>query len=64
MRHVPLDPPWLISFVIAGLPLGGASIWNESWSIAVTYTGSILAGIPAVFGLDRWYGRNHPRRPR
>jgi hypothetical protein len=60
MRRLPLDPPWLIVLVIAGMLLGAASVWNESWSIAVTYAGAILAGVPAVLGLDRWYERRHP----
>jgi hypothetical protein len=60
MRRLPLDPPWLIVPVIAGLLLGGASVWNESWSIAVTYAGGILAVLAATIGFDRWYERRHP----
>jgi hypothetical protein len=60
MRWIPLDPPWLIVPVIAGILLAAASVWNESWSIAVTYAGSILAGTPALIGLDRWYEQRHP----
>jgi hypothetical protein len=60
MRRLPLDPPWLVIPVIAGLLLGAASIWNESWSIAVTYGGVILAVLPATIGLDRWYEQRHP----
>ena len=61
MRRLPLDPPWLIVLVIAGMLLGAASVSNESWSIAVTYAGAILAGVPALLGLDRWLERNRPR---
>jgi hypothetical protein len=61
MRRLPLDPPWLIVLVLAGMLLGAASVWNEGWSIAVTYAGAILAGVPALLGLDRWLERNHPR---
>jgi hypothetical protein len=64
VRWIPLDPPWLIVPVVAGILLGAASIWNESWSIAVTFGGWLLAFLPALIGVDRWYERTHPRRPR
>ena len=60
VRRIPLDPPWLIVPVVAGLLLGAASIWNESWSIAVTYAGSLIALVPALIGVDRWYEQRHP----
>jgi hypothetical protein len=60
VRWIPFDPPWLIVPVIAGILLGAASIWNESWSIAVTYAGWFVAFLPALIGFDRWYERRHP----
>jgi hypothetical protein len=60
VRRIPLDPPWLIVPVIAGFLLSAASIWYESWSIAVTYAGWLFALPPLLIGFDRWYERRHP----
>jgi hypothetical protein len=46
--------------VIAGFLLSAASIWYESWSIAVTYAGWLFALPPLLIGFDRWYERRHP----
>jgi hypothetical protein len=62
MRWIPLDPPWLILPVIAGILLSAASISNESWSIAVTYLGWLIAMPPAIIGVDRWLERRRSRR--
>ena len=64
MRRLPLDPPWLLVPILAGLVLGTASVSIESWSIAFTYLGIALSAGPAAIGIDRWLERNHPRRPR
>jgi hypothetical protein len=60
VRRIPLDPPWLIVPIPAGILLGAASIWHESWSIALTFAGWLLAFLPALIGFDRWYERRHP----
>jgi hypothetical protein len=64
VRRIPLDPPWLLIPILAGLALGTASVSIESWSIAFTYLGIVLSGVPAAFGIDRWLERSRPRRPR
>ena len=64
VRRIPLDPPWLLLPILAGLVLGVASVSIESWSIAFTYVGIALISGPAAIGIDRWLERNHPRRPR
>jgi hypothetical protein len=64
VQRIPLDPPWLVIPILAGLAIGTASVSIESWSIAFTYLGIALAGVPAALGIDRWLERNRPRRPR
>jgi hypothetical protein len=61
MRRVPLDPPWLLLPILAGLVLGIASVSIESWSIALTYLGIALMSGPGAIGIDRWLERNRPR---
>jgi hypothetical protein len=61
MRRIPLDPPWLLIPILAGIVLGMASVSIESWSIAFTYLGIVLAAGPADIGIDRWLERNRPR---
>ena len=61
VRRIPLDPPWLLVPILAGLVLGMASVSIESWTIGVTYLGIVLVGVPAAFGVDRWLARNRPR---
>jgi hypothetical protein len=63
VRRIPLDPPWLLIPILAGLVLGFASVSIESWSIAVTYLGCVLVGVPGALGIDRWLERNRPRSP-
>jgi hypothetical protein len=63
IRRLPLDPPWLLIPIVGGQLLAVASVWNESWSIAVTYLGMIIAISAGTFGVDRWYERNRRRRP-
>jgi hypothetical protein len=60
MRRIPLDPPWLVIPILAGVALGLASVSIESWSIAFTYLGIAIAALPAAVGLDRWYEQRHP----
>jgi len=60
VRRIPLDPPWLLIPVVAGLVLGIASVSIESWSIGFTYLGIALGSPPAAIGFDRWYERRHP----
>jgi hypothetical protein len=64
VRRIPLDPPWLLIPILAGIALGLASVSIESWSIALTYLGIALASGPAAIGIDRWLERNRPRRSR
>jgi hypothetical protein len=61
VRRLPLDPPWLLVPFVAGLALATASVSIESWSIAFTYLGIALAGVPTAVGIDRWLERTHPR---
>jgi hypothetical protein len=61
VRRIPVDPPWLLIPILAGLALGFAWVSIESWSIAVTYLGCLLVGVPAALGIDRWLARNRPR---
>jgi hypothetical protein len=64
VRRIPLDPPWLIVPIIGGVPLGAIAGSNASWSILVVWGASAVAVACGTFGLDRWYARTHPRRPR
>ena len=61
VRRIPLDPPWLLIPIVVGIALGLASVSIESWSIAFTYLGIALGGVPAAIGIDRWLERNRPR---
>jgi len=64
MRRLPVDPPWLLVPILAGMVVASLSVLNESWSIAVLWAGAGPAILCATIGLDRWYERAHPRRPR
>lgn len=59
MRWLPLDPPWLVIPVIAGILLAAAVLSNDG-SFLLMWLAAGIAIVCGTFGLDRWYERRHP----
>jgi hypothetical protein len=63
VRWLPIDPPWLIVPFIGGVVLAAVVVSNEG-SLVAMWAAALVAIGSGTIGLDRWYERRHPSRPR